>query len=63
MTSTGPTIKDGQMIDFSFSRCNVSSLPKCDASTESTEENDDAKLREGCPGDTAREEAAVRERR
>jgi hypothetical protein len=57
--STGPTIKEGQMIDWSFSRWSVSNLPEREEWSESTEEMDDVTLRGGRPGDTGREDAAI----
>jgi hypothetical protein len=57
--STGPTINDGQIIDWSFSRWSVSSLPEWEEWSESTEENEDVTLRGGCPGDTGREAVTV----
>ena len=51
------------MIDLSFSRCNVSSLPECDECSESREEIEDVTLRAGRPGDTGREELSAVVRR
>jgi hypothetical protein len=43
------------MMDWSFSRWSVSNLPEWEACSESTEEKEDATLRDGCPGDTERD--------
>jgi hypothetical protein len=51
------------MIDLSFSRCNVSSLPEWEECSESMEEIEDVTLRAGRPGDTGREEASAVVRR
>ena len=54
-SGTGPTISDGQMVDFSFSRCTVSSRPVRGDECESRDENEEVILGWAWPGETERE--------
>jgi hypothetical protein len=56
-SGAGPTIKVGQMIDFSFSKCTVRSLPDLGEGAESREENDEVILGWAWPGETERDKA------
>ena len=42
VSDTGPTIKEGQMIESDFSRCMVNSRPGPDALSDSTDDNGEA---------------------
>lgn len=54
-SGTGPTIREGHIIDWSFSRWRVKRRPEGPECTESRDEYDEAMLWTIFPGDTARE--------
>jgi len=58
-SGTGPTINEGQMMGFSFSKCIVNSLPEGGECSESKEEKLDGRLGGAnlLPGDTERDDA------
>lgn len=62
VSDTGPTIREGQMIESDFSRCMVNSRPGPDALSDSTDDSGEAMLCAKCRGDPVRDLCCLRRR-
>ncbi len=62
VSDTGPTIREGQMIESDFSRCRVNSRPGPDACSDSTDDNGEAMLCANCSGEPVRDLCCLRRR-
>ena len=61
-SDTGPTTREGQMIESDFSRCRVKSRPGPDACSDSTDDNGEAMLCAKCRGEPVRDLCCLRRR-
>jgi hypothetical protein len=62
VSDTGPTMRQGQMIESDFSRCTVKSRPGPDACSDSTDDNGEAIVFAKCRGEPVRDFCCLRRR-